>query len=103
MPAMQAGCVLGQEVDNWHALDFAHLQGELRCDGETIAICAADPAFDALAALTYVANLLAELGRPLRSGEFVLTGSLHKPYFLNRRGLYQSWVGNVGQVEVAFV
>lgn len=100
---LQAGCVLGAEVEDWHALDLAQLQGDLYRDGEAVASCAADAAFDALAAFTFVANLLAELGTPLRGGEFVLTGSLHKPYFLERPGRYRASVVGVGQVEVAFV
>lgn len=99
---LQAACVLGSEVLDWRGLNFGRLAGTLSVDGTQLASCAADPAFDALGAFAFAANLLAEQNMPLKEGDVVLTGALHKPHFLDRPGQYSFALPSLGSVSVRF-
>lgn len=95
---LQAACIVGDEVAAWQDIDLASVSGTVSLQGQTISECHSDPAFSAMAAFTFVANLLAELGTPLQPGEIVLTGALHKPVFTEQRGLYEVSIADLGTV-----
>ena len=72
-----AGCVLGDPVGDWRALDLAALEATTLIDGvETGRGRGADVMGHPFAALAWLANDLAGRGRVLKRGEFVLTGSM---------------------------
>lgn len=100
---LQAACVLGAEVREWQALGLAEQAGTLRHNGHELTDCKADSSFDSLHAFTFVANLLEEIGTPLQAGEIVLTGSLHKPMFLEHPGLYEAVLPGLGSVQLRLI
>ena len=72
-----AGCVLGQSVDDWRRLDLSALIGVTRINGAEVGRGrSADVMGHPFEALAWLANNLARRGRSLQAGEFVFTGSV---------------------------
>lgn len=72
-----AGFVLGPAVADWRSLDLAAAEGAMRIDGEVIERGRGEAVMGhPLAALAWLADLLAAQSRPLRAGATVLLGSL---------------------------
>jgi len=73
----QAACVLGPEVKDWRGLDLAQAEGRTYIDG---ALKASGPGSEVLGhplqAGVWIANRMASLGRGLKEGDFIMTGSL---------------------------
>jgi 2-oxo-3-hexenedioate decarboxylase/2-keto-4-pentenoate hydratase len=80
-----SGCVLGEPVTDWHALDLAALAGATFLDGvEAGRGTGASVMGHPLEALAWLANARARVGlAPLREGEFVLLGSLVETKWLD--------------------
>src|SRR5262249_23631793 len=75
--AWNAGCVLGPPVTDWRRLDLAALRGRMLIDGKELGRgVGADVLGHPFEALAWLANTLAERGRPLRAGMVVSTGSI---------------------------
>jgi 2-keto-4-pentenoate hydratase len=75
--AWNAGCVLGPPVKDWRRLDLAALSGRMLIDGKELGRgVGADVLGHPFEALAWLANTLAERGRPLRAGMVVSTGSI---------------------------
>jgi 2-keto-4-pentenoate hydratase len=73
---MNEALVVGPALAGWQALDLAALPLELRFDGDLRhAGVGGHPIGDPRKPLTWIANHLAQLGRGLRAGEIVTTGS----------------------------
>jgi 2-keto-4-pentenoate hydratase len=77
-----AGIVLGDPVEDWRAIDLCGLRGALHADGVTIGEGkGADALGHPLAAVAWLADLLALRGHTLERGMVVMTGSIVKTYF----------------------
>lgn len=87
-----AGCVLGDPIEAWHALDLATLQGEMKINGAPVGTgVGADIMGHPYEALAWLANLMIGRGKYLRAGEFVLLGSL----------VETKWVAAGDRVDIA--
>lgn len=72
-----AGVVLGEPLLTWRRLDLAALVGRIALNKQTVAAGrGADVLEHPLAALAWLANRHAAMGRPLKAGHFVCLGSL---------------------------
>jgi 2-keto-4-pentenoate hydratase len=72
-----AGCVLGTPVTDWRRFDLRALSGSTLIDGNEVGRGkGADVMGHPFAALAWLANSMAERGKCLRRGEFVLLGSV---------------------------
>lgn len=70
-----AGAILGPEIADWRARDWADLRSRMWIDGEPAGEGSAATVPDTpLAALEFLANLLAGRGIALKAGDIVLTG-----------------------------
>lgn len=75
--AWNGGCVVAPEVADWRRLDLAALRGRMLInDVEVGNGIGADVLGHPFEALAWLANTLAERGRPLRAGMVVSTGSI---------------------------
>src|SRR5260221_61694 len=75
--AWNGGVVLGPERKDWRTSDLAALGGRMLINGESVGSgSGADVLGHPLAALAWLANTMAERGRPLRAGMVVSTGSI---------------------------
>jgi 2-keto-4-pentenoate hydratase len=75
--AWNGGVVLGPERKDWRTSDLATLAGRMLINGESVGSgSGADVLGHPLAALAWLANTMAERGRPLRAGMVVSTGSI---------------------------
>jgi 2-oxo-3-hexenedioate decarboxylase/2-keto-4-pentenoate hydratase len=72
-----AGCVLGAPVTDWRSLDLRSVQGYTQIDGVEVGRGrGGDVMGHPFAALAWLANTMVARGAYLRSGEFVLLGSV---------------------------
>ena len=76
--AWNVGCVLGPEVADWRRLDLAAMVGAMSINGTEIGRGRGGDVMNGhpLHALAWVANTVAERGRPLRRGMIIQTGSV---------------------------
>jgi len=73
----QSACVLGAEVTDWRGLDLAAVEGRVYIDGSQQGSgLGAEVLGHPLQAVLWLANRMSALGRGLKAGEFILTGSL---------------------------
>lgn len=73
----QSACVLGAEVTDWRGLDLAASEGRVYINGSQQGSgLGAEVLGHPLQAVLWIANRMAALGRGLKAGEFILTGSL---------------------------
>jgi 2-keto-4-pentenoate hydratase len=73
----QSACVLGAEVSDWRGLDLAGVEGRVYIDGNQQGSgLGAEVLGHPLQAVLWLANRMSSLGRDLKAGEFILTGSL---------------------------
>ena len=98
-----AGCVLGQSVEDWRRLDLTALIGVTRINGTEVGRgCSADVMGHPFEALAWLANNLARRGRGLRAGEFVFTGSVVETKWVNRGDRVAMAIDGLGTVEAVF-
>lgn len=75
--AWNAGLILGEPVRDWRSLDLARLEAKLFINGAEIGSgLGSDVMGSPLNALSWLANKLAQEGRPLERGMVVSTGSI---------------------------
>lgn len=96
-----AGCALGVPVEEWHDLDLATLDGQMRINGSevgrgTCAMVMGHP----LAALAWLANRRSVDGEGLRRGAFVFLGSLVETKWLNSGDEVVIDIAKLGQVNL---
>jgi len=71
------GCVVGQPVRDWHAIDLANLKGRMLINGQVVGEGrGADVMGHPFEALAWLANSLNHRGRRLHAGDIVLMGSI---------------------------
>jgi 2-keto-4-pentenoate hydratase len=102
--AWNEGAVLGKAVHDWHAIDLAALRGVATINGAVVGEgYGRDVMGHPFAALAWVANSLAQRGRHLRAGEFVITGSLVTSKFPKAGDIVGFDLGALGAVELRVV
>ena len=78
------GAVLAEPVADWRSIDLAASRGKMIVNGEVIGEgVGTDIMGHPLEPVAWLANNLAELGKSLRAGDTVLTGSFAPPYMLD--------------------
>ena len=78
------GAVLAEPVSNWQSIDLAASQGKMIVNGEVIGEgVGTDIMGHPLEPVAWLANNLAILGKSLKAGDTILTGSFAPPYFIN--------------------
>ena len=93
---LQAALVVGTEIKDWQKLDFAHLKGRSTLDGKELA----NGTGSAVISLAWLANALNKHGRHLKTGDLVLTGSVHPPAFLPGTGVARTEFETLGATEI---
>ncbi|WP_051243446.1 2-keto-4-pentenoate hydratase [Thalassobaculum salexigens] len=98
--AWSGGIVLGETTGDWRSLDLVTTPVRLEYNDEVEEAVTGAAMGNPLTALAWVANLLAEQGRPLRAGHWVMTGSTVKTRYpkAGDRAVYT--VEGLGSVEV---
>lgn len=97
----QSACVLGMELANWRTFDLPAMQGVTRIDGrEAGRGTGAEVMGNPIEALAWLANRLAELGQGLKSGEFVLLGSLVAVEWLDGPATAETEIVGLGKVSL---
>ena len=78
------GAVLAEPVTDWQVIDLAASQGKMIVNGEVIGEgVGTDIMGHPLEPVAWLANNLAGLGKNLRAGDTILTGSFAPPYMLD--------------------
>ncbi len=78
-----AGCVLAAPVTAWRAVDLAAIEGRMAVNGAAVGVGrGGDVMGHPFEPLAWLANAQAARGRPLRAGQFVLTGSVVETVWL---------------------
>jgi 2-keto-4-pentenoate hydratase len=99
-----AGCVIGPPVTEWRKLDLAALGGRMLINGAEIGRgTGADVLGHPLEALAWLANTMAERGRPLRAGMIVSTGSIVSTKFPKPGDTIVAELDGLGEARAAFV
>jgi 2-keto-4-pentenoate hydratase len=100
----QSAAVLGPETPLEALPDLGSLEGVTRIDGaEAGRGQGAEIMGDPLAALAWLANRFAELGRELHAGEFVLLGSLVAVQWLEAPAKVETEIVGLGKVDLALI
>jgi 2-keto-4-pentenoate hydratase len=98
-----AGCVLGEPVTDWGALDLSAVVGVTCINGVEVGRGSGrDVMGHPLEALAWLANNLARRGQSLKAGEFVFTGSVVETKWLERGDRVQMRMEGLGEVEAVF-
>lgn len=99
-----AGCVLGDPVRDWHALDIAALAGRTLINGVEVGRGrGADVMGHPFAALAWLANALAARGEFLPAGDFVLTGSVVETRWVAAGDTVVVAIDRLGEARAEFV
>lgn len=99
-----AGCILGEEVTDWRALDLEAIEGTMTVNGTDVRIGhGRDVLGHPLEALAYVANHLNSCGKTARAGEIVMLGSLVKTAWLDAGDTATGEITGLGTVSLSFV
>lgn len=102
--AWNGGCVLGPAVADWRRLDLGALGGSMTIEGvEQGRGKGADVLGHPLNALAWLANKLAERGRPLVAGMVVLTGSIVSTKWPQRNQTVTVSIDGLGEASARFV
>ena len=96
------GCVLGDPVRDWHALDLPGLWGTISINGSEVRRGRGEAVMGhPFEALAWLANSRARNGlRPLRKGEFVLLGSIVKTKRLHRGDDVRVAIEALGELQL---
>ncbi|MBT3700493.1 MAG: sulfate adenylyltransferase [Alphaproteobacteria bacterium] len=98
-----AGCVLGDEVNDWQNLDLEAIEGTMVVNGtETSVGHGRDVLGHPLEALAFVANTMGGYGKTLKAGEFIMLGSLVKTAWLDKGESATGEIKGLGRVSLAF-
>jgi 2-keto-4-pentenoate hydratase len=98
-----AGCVLGDPVGDWCALDLPTLSGATRINGVEVGRGrGADVMGHPFEALAWLANSSARRGKNLRAGEFVFTGSVVETKWVHPGDRVVMTIDGLGAVEAVF-
>jgi 2-keto-4-pentenoate hydratase len=98
---LQAALVTGTEIKDWQKLDFPNLEGRSLLDGKELASGPGSAVMGAMPiSLAWLANKLNEHGKMLKTGDLVLTGSVHPPAFLPGTGVARTEFEGLGGTEI---
>ena len=98
-----AGCVLGEPVENWRELDLARVSGRMTINGGAVGTgSGGDILGHPLAALAWLANALAARRRSLAAGEFVLLGSVVQTKWVEAGDLVEVDIEGLGRASCHF-
>ncbi len=98
-----AGCLLGEPLVDWRALDLGAATGRLIVDGVEIGRGrGADVMGHPFEALAWLANNLAARGKRLRRGDMVLTGSLVTVHYPAPGETVDMEIDGLGSVQARF-
>ena len=98
-----AGVVLGAEQSNWRDLDLKEVRGVLSIDGREHASGRGEDILgDPLEALSWLANHRAGLGDPLRTGTFIMLGSVVQTVFFDAPATVNVDLAGLSRAEVRF-
>jgi 2-keto-4-pentenoate hydratase len=102
--AWNAGCVIGPPLTGWRKLDLAALSGRMLINGAEVGRgVGADVLGHPLIALAWLANILAERGRPLRAGMIVSTGSIVSTKFPKPGDTVVAELESLGEAKATFI
>jgi 2-keto-4-pentenoate hydratase len=101
----QAACVLGPEIKEWREIDLAKVEGRTYIDGR---FAGCGPGSEVLGhpleAVVWIANRMADLGRGLKAGEFIMTGSLVAVQWLDHAPCEAVIsIDGLGDVQASFI
>ncbi|MGE0152351.1 MAG: 2-keto-4-pentenoate hydratase [Reyranellaceae bacterium] len=100
---LQHACVLGREITDYRSIDFTMITGRSIHNGKEIASGPGTAVMgNPIAALAWLANKLISLGRHLKEGDIVMTGSVHAPQFLAGGGEVEVGFDELGMVKASF-
>ena len=78
------GAVLAEPVTDWRSIDLTASQGKMLVNGEVVGEgVGTDIMGHPLEPVAWLANNLAGLGKNLKAGDTILTGSFAPPYFID--------------------
>jgi 2-keto-4-pentenoate hydratase len=102
--AWNAGCVLGEAVTGWRALDLAAVTGTFAINGAEIGRGRGGDVMNGhpLHALAWVANTVVARGRPLRRGMIVQTGSVVATQYPKRGDTVTARFDGLGEACATF-
>lgn len=96
-----AGIILGPETENWQTVDLLSIPGALRMnDTEIGSGKGADALGNPLAAVAWLADLLAERGHCLKRDMIVMTGSIVPTHFPAAGESLVFTLGDIGTAEL---
>jgi 2-keto-4-pentenoate hydratase len=99
----QSACVLGPQITDWRGLDLAAVEGRTFVNGK---FAGSGPGLEVLGhpleAVVWIANRLSGLGRGLKAGQFILTGSLVAVQWLDATGEAVVSIDGLGDVRATF-
>ncbi len=99
----QSACVLGPEITDWQKLDLALMVGRTLVNGAEVGSGqGVDIMGHPLNALAWLANNLNELGYQLKSGEFILLGSMVECQWLSPGDQIVMQNSELGQISANF-
>ena len=98
-----AGAVLGPPVSAWRDVDLAAAGGTMAINGKSVgAGTGADVMGHPFEALTWLANHAAASGRPLQTGDVVLTGSVVETKWVEPGDTVRVAIEGLGEASVTF-
>jgi 2-keto-4-pentenoate hydratase len=98
-----AGCVLGDEVNDWQNLDLEAIEGTMVVNGKDTSVGhGRDVLGHPLEALAFVANTMGGYGKTLKAGEFIMLGSLVKTAWLDKGESATGEIKGLGKVSLCF-
>ncbi len=98
--AWSGGIVLGEADGDWHGLDLVTTPVRLDYGGEIETAVTGAAMGNPLTALAWVADLLADQGRPLEAGHWIMTGSTLKTRFPEPGDRAVYTVEGLGRVQI---
>ncbi|MDP7578255.1 MAG: fumarylacetoacetate hydrolase family protein [SAR202 cluster bacterium] len=99
-----AGCVLGPEVLGWEDVDLSGVKGSMSINGTQVGSgMASDIMGHPLEALAWIANSMSVRGKCLRTGEFVLLGSLVETKWVTRGDIVTIEEPGLGAATARFI
>ena len=98
-----AGCVLGDPVENWRSLDLASIEGHMRINGAEVGCgWGGDIMGHPFNALAWLANLFASRGKVLGPGEFILLGSVVETKWVQKGDKVEIDIEGLGRAQAQF-
>ena len=99
-----AGVILGEEYTDWTSIDLLKVEGIMLIDDLEIGRGVGSDIFgDPMQALAWLANHSISLGKPLKSGTFIMLGSVVKTFFVETPSQITINFKHLGEATVRFI